>query len=221
MTPGEMAYLRAKRVSDLVISGVALLALSPIILVVALLIKLDSTGPVFYSHERMGYDWRRRRLKTFKMHKFRSMFDKCDQSLHEQHIKDWVRGVRDGSTGDGGPQLMKLTHDPRITRIGRFLRKTSIDELPQLWNVVRGEMSLVGPRPVPLYEVEEYQPWHRRRLEATPGITCVWQVRGRGLVGLDDMVRMDLEYIEQRSLWLDFKLLLQTIPVVLSGRGAA
>jgi lipopolysaccharide/colanic/teichoic acid biosynthesis glycosyltransferase len=173
---------------------------------------------VIFKHERMGYDWRRRQSKTFKMHKFRSMFHNCDQSPHEQHVRDWIRGQNVSERNSG---LVKLTRDSRVTRVGRFLRKTSIDELPQLWDVLRGEMSMVGPRPVPLYEVGEYAPWHRGRLEATPGITCFWQVEGRGQVGVDEMVQMDLEYIERRSIWIDIKILLKTIPVVLSGRGAA
>ncbi len=212
-------YLWIKRLMDVAISAAALVLLTPVMLAIALAIKLDSRGPVIFSHERAGYDWRRRRLTTFKMHKFRSMYHNSDQSLHEQHVRDWIRGRLEQAGDEKG--LVKLTKDPRITRVGRFIRKTSLDELPQLWNVLVGEMSLVGPRPVPLYEVAEYQPWHRGRLEATPGITCLWQVEGRGQVGLDEMVRMDLEYIEHRSLWLDLKILLRTIPVVLSGRGAA
>lgn len=221
-TLDRAGYLWAKRVVDVSIAVVAMVVLSPIMLTVALLIKLDSRGSVIFSHERMGYDWRRRKPKIFKMHKFRSMFDNCDQSPHERLVRDWARGNKKvPNAADAKSELVKLTHDPRVTRVGRILRKTSLDELPQLWNVVRGEMSLVGPRPVPLYEVAEYQQWHFARLYATPGITCVWQVRGRGQVGLDEMVRMDLEYIDRRSLWFDFKILLQTIPVVLSGRGAA
>lgn len=217
----QTIYLWTKRIMDVSIAAAATIVLSPVLLVVALLIKLDSPGPVIFSHERMGYDWQHRRLKTFKMRKFRSMFDNCDQSPHEQLVRDWARGTTEPSAPSTGPRLVKLTRDLRITRVGAILRKTSLDELPQLWNVVRGEMSLVGPRPVPLYEVAEYRPWHHARLYATPGITCIWQVEGRGQVGLDEMVEMDLEYIEKRSVWLDFKILLQTIPVVLSGRGAA
>jgi lipopolysaccharide/colanic/teichoic acid biosynthesis glycosyltransferase len=211
-------YLRAKRVMDILLSAAALAILSPVLLATALLIKLDSPGPIIFSHERMGYDGRRRLLKTFKMHKFRSMFNNCDQRPHEQLVRDWARGKKEPG---GDPDLVKLSHDSRITRLGHVLRKTSLDELPQLWNVLLGEMSLVGPRPVPLYEVAEYSPWHHGRLYATPGITCLWQVQGRGQVGLDEMVLMDLEYIERRSLWFDFKILLRTIPVVLSRRGAA
>lgn len=220
-TLDQTVYLWTKRVVDILIAAAAMVVLSPVMLAVTLLIKLDSPGPVIFSHERMGYDWRRRCLKTFKMHKFRSMIDNCDQSPHEQLVRDWARGKKEPSAVGAGPGLVKLTRDSRITRVGGILRKTSLDELPQLWNVIRGEMSLVGPRPVPLYEVAEYRPWHHARLYATPGITCVWQVEGRGQVGLDEMVRMDLEYIAMRSLWVDFKILLQTIPVVLSGRGAA
>ncbi len=211
-------YLWAKRAMDITLSSIALVVLSPLLLAVAMAITLDSPGPAIFVHERVGYDRRRRQIKTIKMHKFRSMVHNCDQSLHQQHIRNFVQGQNVPERGSG---LVKLTRDPRITRVGRFIRKTSIDELPQLWDVLRGAMSLVGPRPVPPYEVAEYAPWHRRRLEVTPGITGLWQVEGRGQVGLDEMVRMDIEYVERRSLWFDIKILLKTIPVVLSGRGAA
>ena len=217
----RMAYFWTKRVVDIAISLVLLVLLSPVLLLVALLIKLDSSGPVIFSQERAGYHWRRRVPVTFIMHKFRSMYHNSDQAAHRQFIRSWVRG-EDGLGEGGSPERwLKLTNDPRVTRVGRFIRKTSLDELPQLWNVLIGEMSLVGPRPVPLYEVEEYQEWHRKRLEATPGITCFWQVWGRGHTNVDEMVRMDLEYIEKQSIWLDIKLLVLTIPVVFTGRGAA
>ncbi len=206
---------------DVTISLLALALLSPLLLVIALLVKLDSEGPVLFRQERVGYDWRRRQIRLFVMHKFRSMVHDADESVHRTLVREWVRGGVAHRTSDGSAELVKLTNDPRITRVGRFLRKTSLDELPQLWNVLKGEMSLVGPRPVPLYEVEEYRPWQRRRLETTPGITGAWQVKGRGLVSADDMARMDIEYIEQQSIWLDLQILLQTIPVVLSRRGAA
>lgn len=225
-TRGAHRYFLVKRGMDVVISAAVLLALSPLLLLTAFLIKLDSPGPILFSQERMGFHWRRRQRTTFRVFKFRSMFQGSDQSVHEQFIRDWARGSAEGKDSrnghDGaGAKWLKLTNDPRVTRVGRFIRKTSIDELPQLWNVLKGEMSLVGPRPVPLYEVAEYQERHKRRLEATPGITCFWQVWGRGHTNLDEMVRMDLEYIEHQSIWLDIKILILTVPVVVTGRGAA
>jgi lipopolysaccharide/colanic/teichoic acid biosynthesis glycosyltransferase len=214
-------YLWLKRGMDIVISAAALTFLSPVLLLIALLIKRESEGPAIFTQERAGYHWRKREHTVFRMHKFRSMYHNSDQTLHQQFIREWANGSANERVDVEGRHWLKLTDDPRVTRIGRFIRKTSLDELPQLWNVLKGEMSLVGPRPVPLYEVEEYQEWHRRRLEATPGITCIWQVRGRGHSDLDEQVQMDLEYIENQSIWLDLKILVLTFPVVLTGRGAA
>lgn len=205
----------------MVVSALALVVLSPLFLVVELLIRLDTPGPAIFRQERVGYDPRTGTLKMFTMYKFRSMLHNCDQELHKKHIQDWVRGQAAIEEGSESSAQMKLANDPRVTRVGAFIRKTSIDELPQLYNVLQGDMSLVGPRPVPIYEVQEYQPRHYGRLAAKPGITCLWQVYGRGQVGVDQMADMDIEYIERQSLWLDLKLLLKTIPVVLSKRGAA
>ncbi|MHB0870307.1 MAG: sugar transferase [Chloroflexota bacterium] len=206
---------------DVVLSSVALAILSPWLLLIALLIKLDSPGPVIFAQERMGYDRRRRRPRSFVMFKFRSMAKNCDQATHQRLVRDWIRNRKGSSHPGQRGEMTKPTQDPRVTRIGRALRRASLDELPQLWNVLTGDMSLVGPRPVPLYEVAEYQDWHKQRLQVAPGITCLWQIKGRGLSSVDEMVRMDLEYIEQRSLWLDLKILLLTIPVIVTGRGAA
>jgi lipopolysaccharide/colanic/teichoic acid biosynthesis glycosyltransferase len=214
-------YLWLKRGIDIIISATALIVLSPVLLLIALLIKRESEGPAIFTQERAGYHWRKREHTVFRMHKFRSMYHNSDQALHQQFIREWANGSADQRVDEEGRHWLKLTDDPRVTRVGRLIRKTSLDELPQLWNVLKGEMSLVGPRPVPLYEVAEYQEWHRRRLEATPGITCIWQVRGRGHSNLDEQVLMDLEYIENQSIWLDLKILILTIPVVLTGRGAA
>lgn len=244
-TPARRRYFWLKRCGDLLFSTLFLVALSPLLLLLALLVRLDSPGPAIFRQERMGYDWRRGTLRPFHCYKFRSMYQDCDQTVHQQFVRAWVRGTVaeglagqapagtqsnlwtqsknwSGSSDPAAPSLQaaKLAHDPRVTRLGRVLRCTSLDELPQLWNVLKGEMSLVGPRPVPLYEVAEYEPWHRRRLEATPGITGLWQVMGRGAVSIEDMVQLDVAYIEHQSLWLDLKLLLLTIPAVLSGDGA-
>lgn len=216
---GKALYQWTKRGIDVVLALLLLALLSPVVLIVAIVIKCDSPGPVLFTQERMGYDWRRRQGRIFRFHKFRSMYHNCDQGIHEQHIKAWIH---QGLGSDSGqPMLVKLTDDPRVTRSGRVLRKSSLDEIPQLINVLRGEMSLVGPRPVPLYEVAEYDTWHQGRLQATPGITGMWQVYGRGTVTLDEMVRLDILYIQQQSLWLDIKLMLLTIPTVIRGEGAA
>jgi lipopolysaccharide/colanic/teichoic acid biosynthesis glycosyltransferase len=236
-------YLQLKRFGDLVLSCLFLVLFSPVILIIAIAIKLDSRGPVVFRQERMGYDWRSRQQRPFIFYKFRSMYDNCDQSVHQNHVQQRIRSQSIGSIPERAPgppppeaehsnpltlkhendvdaRLTKLTDDCRITRVGRVLRQSSLDELPQLWNVIKGDMSLVGPRPVPLYEVAEYEPWHLQRLLATPGMTGLWQVKGRGWVTLDQMARLDIEYISRQSFRLDLAILLSTIPAVLSGRGA-
>jgi lipopolysaccharide/colanic/teichoic acid biosynthesis glycosyltransferase len=146
------------------------------------------------------------------------MVDGADQSLHAEYVRAFVEGRVDA--GDGGDAAFKLAHDPRVTRVGRILRRTSLDELPQLFNVLKGEMSLVGPRPVPPYEVAQYRESDAERLAALPGITGLWQVDGRGTVPFDEMIRMDREYVRNQTVWLDLKILAATIPAILSGRGA-
>jgi lipopolysaccharide/colanic/teichoic acid biosynthesis glycosyltransferase len=208
-------YRWAKRAFDLVAALVLLMVLTPILLVIALAIKLDSSGKVIYEQERVGYDEETGEQRTFVIRKFRSMYDKTDDSLHRDFVKRWINGKVDPEK-----EKVKIQNDPRVTRVGHLLRRTSLDELPQLWNVLKGDMSLVGPRPVPIYEVEEYSPWHRHRLEAIPGLTGLWQVKGRGQVTVDKMAELDIEYIEHRSFWLDLKILIMTIPAIVSGRGA-
>ena len=210
-------YLWMKRALDIVVSALALILLIPLLLLIALAIALDSPGPVLFAQERVSYDRRRRRQRIFTMFKFRSMVHHCDQSVHQRHVAELING----NSGSGvGAALTKLSNDSRVTRVGRILRKTSLDELPQFWNVLVGEMSLVGPRPPIPYEVSLYQDWHRVRLQVTPGITGMWQVNGRSRVSLDDMARMDLDYIARRSLWLDIVILLKTPLVVITGWGA-
>jgi lipopolysaccharide/colanic/teichoic acid biosynthesis glycosyltransferase len=217
-------YFAAKRGLDLTLSSALLLLLSPLLLLIAVAIKVDSRGPVLFVQERVGARrWARGRaavweVRTFPVYKFRSMVADADQAVHRAYIKAFVDGQVEAAGGDGA--MFKLTGDPRVTRVGRLLRRSSLDELPQLVNVLKGEMSLVGPRPVPTYEVAEYQEWHRERLAALPGITGIWQVKGRCQVSFEGMVRMDIEYVRSRSLWLDVRLLLLTLPAVLSGRGA-
>ena len=218
-------YLVTKRGIDLIVATTLLILLSPLFAIVAALIKLDSRGSVLFAQERMGA----RRIagdgkrvawtpRPFRILKFRSMVRDADQSLHESHIRAFVNGTLHQESDEQG---FKLDNDPRITRVGKFIRRTSIDELPQLINVVRGEMSLIGPRPVPIYEVEGYQPRHYERLQALPGITGYWQVRGRSQVSFEEMVQMDIWYVRNASIRLDLKILLETLPAVLRGKGAA
>jgi exopolysaccharide biosynthesis polyprenyl glycosylphosphotransferase len=193
-----------KRATDLLLVGLGLLLISPILLVIAVAVKLDSSGAVFYRQQRVGKDGR-----LFSMFKFRSMCADADRRL------ETLRAQNEAS----GP-LFKMRNDPRVTRVGAVLRRWSLDELPQLFNVLRGEMSLVGPRPPLPKEVEEYEEWQLGRLRAVPGLTGLWQVSGRSEVPFHDMVRLDLHYIRNWSLALDLEILLRTIPAVLTNRGA-
>jgi exopolysaccharide biosynthesis polyprenyl glycosylphosphotransferase len=204
-----------KRASDLLVAALALTILSPLWLLIAILIKMDSTGPVFYKQERVGMDGR-----IFLFYKFRSMRVGSDDATHREYQRAYISGRPDTNLGDDERPVFKLRADERITRIGRLLRKTSLDELPQLFNVMRGDMSVVGPRPPIPYEVESYQLWHRKRLDMKPGITGLWQVSGRNRLPFDEMVRMDLYYIENWSLLLDMKIILQTLPVMWRGDDA-
>ena len=202
-----------KKLMDITGSLSALVLFSPIFLIIAAAIKLTSDGPVFFKQERMGL-----KGKIFTFLKFRSMYADSDQSRHKDYITKFIgEGKDNGNT----PGVYKLSNDSRVTPIGMFLRKTSLDELPQFINVLKGEMSLVGPRPPIPYECELYDIWHRRRLlSAKPGITGLWQVTGRSSTTFDEMVRLDLKYINGWSLWLDIKLLLKTPLVILTGKGA-
>jgi exopolysaccharide biosynthesis polyprenyl glycosylphosphotransferase len=206
-----------KRLFDIVVSTVLLLLLAPLFLLAALLIKLTSAGPVFYYQERLGY-----RRRKFCLCKFRSMRAGSDKeaavSAHQDYLKDYIAGVASGTKDDAGRAVFKITRDPRITPVGRFLRRYSLDELPQLWNVLKGDMSLIGPRPPIAYEVDNYRPIHLRRFEARPGISGLWQVSGRNMLTFDEMVKLDLYYIENWSLELDLRILFKTISVVLFER---
>ena len=205
----------AKRVSDFVIASLALALFSPLWLMIALLIKLDSRGPVFYKQERVGMDGR-----IFLFYKFRTMRAGTDDVSHREYQRAYIKGRPDSNLGNDERPVFKLRADGRITRLGKLLRKTSLDELPQLFNVLSGDMSVVGPRPPIPYEVENYQMWHRKRLDMKPGITGLWQVSGRNRLPFDEMVRMDLYYIENWSLLLDIKIILQTLPVMWRGEDA-
>ncbi len=215
--PGIHGWQRfSKRMFDALATSMGLLVLSPLLLFVAVLIKLDSSGPVLFRQKRIGENG-----QPFEMLKFRSMRSDADPKVHEAYIRRLIKentGLED--VENDGQRSLKMEHDPRITRVGRFIRKTSIDELPQLLNVLRGEMSLVGPRPPLPYEVALYEEWHKQRLEVPPGITGWWQVKGRNRVSFDEMIRMDLYYIKHRSFSLDLKILFLTPRAVLSGKGA-
>lgn len=205
-----------KRVSDIVISLAAIALVSPIWLLVTLLIKLDSKGATLFRQERVGMDGR-----IFLCYKFRSMRANADESMHREAYQKNIEGSTEANSGDDDkPVFGKVKDDPRVTRIGKFLRRSSLDELPQLLNVLVGDMSIVGPRPPIPYEVEEYDLQHRRRLDMKPGITGLWQVSGRNRLTFEEMVDIDLYYIENWSLWMDLKILLMTLPAVLRGDGA-
>jgi len=213
----KKVHRKTKRAMDVVGSLAALVLLSPLFLFVALAIKLTSKGPILFRQRRIGQHG-----KSFTFLKFRSMYVGNDPSIHREYVKQLIAGKAERqSSSENGEGVYKLTKDPRVTSIGAFLRKTSLDELPQFINVLRGEMSLVGPRPPVPYEVESYDFWHRRRvLEAKPGITGLWQVKGRSRVKFDDMVRLDLEYARTWSPWLDVKIMLQTPGAMVIGEGA-
>ena len=208
--------LFVKRCIDLVGSLFLIIVLLPVFLILAAAIKLTSRGPVLFRQKRLGQF-----EKQFTFLKFRSMYQKTNYSIHEEYVKRFISNRCDASEDENARKIYKIKDDPRVTRVGGFLRRTSLDEVPQLFNVLTGQMSLVGPRPPLPYEFESYEVWHRRRLLAVkPGITGSWQVEGRSRVKFDDMVRMDLEYARDWSLCLDFKILLRTPRAVVSRSGA-
>ncbi|MBA3806571.1 MAG: sugar transferase, partial [Acidobacteria bacterium] len=204
-----------KRASDIIIASVAIILLTPLWLIIALVIKLDSRGAVFYRQERVGMDGR-----IFLFYKFRTMMVNADDAAHREYQQEYIAGRAEAKLVEGERPAYKLVGDARITRAGRWLRRLSLDELPQLLNVLRGDMSVVGPRPPIPYEVEAYQLWHRKRLDMKPGLTGLWQVSGRNRLPFDEMVRLDLFYIENWSLLLDLKIILRTLPVMLRGDDA-
>jgi lipopolysaccharide/colanic/teichoic acid biosynthesis glycosyltransferase len=217
----DRTYQIQQRVLDIFVSVAALLLLAPLFVVIAIAIKLSSSGPVLFRQERFGWQFR-----PFMFYKFRSMYADSDQAVHRAYVSRLIAGRTESGNGTGNgaagkkTRIFKITGDPRVTPLGRFLRRTSLDELPQLWNVLRGEMSLVGPRPCIHYELEQYDDWHTSRLDVKPGMTGLWQVTARNTVGFDEMVRLDLAYVEQCSFWLDIRILLRTPQAVISGNGA-
>jgi lipopolysaccharide/colanic/teichoic acid biosynthesis glycosyltransferase len=208
-------FHRAKRILDLIFSLLILLPLCLIMVIVAVAIRLDSEGPIFFRQKRVGLHG-----AEFIMYKFRSMYVNCDDSIHREAIAHYMNGQKLSENGEADLSY-KQVHDPRITRIGRLLRKTSIDELPQFFNVLRGQMTLVGPRPPLPYEVESYSSHDLLRLSGKPGLTGTWQVYGRSRVTFRQMVDMDIEYLQHQSFNEDLKLIVLTIPVMIKCRGGA
>lgn len=208
-------YLRFKRIMDVAFTLLLLPFVGFVLLIVAILVRIDSDGPILFRQKRIGQDG-----VEFEFLKFRSMYINNDDSQHRSAIEQFMSGsLIDASTNSATPYKLKV--DPRVTRVGKFIRKTSLDELPQFFNVLRGEMSLVGPRPPLAYEVEHYNNHDKLRLSGKPGLTGTWQVYGRSRVSFTEMVEMDISYLRQQSLLYDLKLIFLTIPVMLFGRGGA
>lgn len=215
------------RALDIVVSATLLILTAPLLLAIAVAIRIDSRGPAIFRQERIG-----RGRKPFTVNKFRSMHLGVTHESHREFVLTLIKGEPhghliaredgpgEGDVDDNGPLYYKMISDPRVTRVGRLLRRSSFDELPQLWNVFRGDMSLVGPRPPIRYEVEHYPREWLERFNVKPGITGLWQVNGRSTVTVAEMIRLDIEYARRRTMWLNIKLLLRTIPAVLSTRGA-
>lgn len=204
-----------KRSIDILFSLAVIIGGAPFYLAIAFLIKLTSKGPVFFKQQRVGKDG-----AIFTLYKFRTMHQNTDDTIHREFTKRFIAGELADSGLDGASRsVYKLRNDPRVTPVGNFLRKTSLDEFPQFLNVLKGEMTIVGPRPPLPYEIEHYQDWHKLRLSVKPGLTGLWQVSGRSAVPFNEMVMLDLYYIEHWSLLLDFKIMLRTIPVMLFGSG--
>lgn len=197
-------YRVVKRAADIICSLTALVVLSPVFLITAVAIRLEDGGPVFYVQKRNGLNG-----KVFRMYKFRSMCRNAEE-IHKQLLE---QNELDGPA-------FKLKDDPRVTRVGRFIRRTSIDELPQLVNIIKGEMSIVGPRPLPTYETEQCNDYQKRRLLVKPGLTCYWQICGRSDVPFDEWIEMDLKYIRDAGVWVDFKMIVKTVVTVITGKGA-
>ncbi len=205
ITDITIGYKFFKRVIDIVCSLSGLLLLSPVLIIVSILIKLESDGPIIFSQDRIGY-----KGKEFKMYKFRSMV------VNAEELKKKLAERNEMS----GP-MFKMKNDPRVTKVGKFIRKTSIDELPQLINILKGEMSLVGPRPSLPKEVKEFEPWMIERLEVKPGLTCYWQVSGRNDIDFEDWMKLDIKYVRERSFWLDMKLIFKTFFVLFGDEHAS
>ena len=203
-TRGFSFYEAIKRLIDITCSFVGILVLSPLFIIIAIIIKFTSKGPVFFSQKRVG-----RNGKEFDMYKFRSMV------VNAEELKEKLAAQNEMS----GP-MFKMKDDPRVTKVGKFIRKTSIDELPQLWNILKGDMSLVGPRPSLPKEVAQFDEWMYKRLEVKPGLTCYWQVSGRNNIDFEDWMKLDVKYVEERNLWIDIKLIFKTVGVLFGDKNA-
>jgi exopolysaccharide biosynthesis polyprenyl glycosylphosphotransferase len=203
-----------KRAFDVVSASLILIAAAPVIALSALAILIFDGRPIFFRQQRIGVQGR-----LFEMLKLRTMKPHAADAAHRQYVQNWISNGRAASVDTGDGEVFKLANDSRVTGVGRILRRFSIDEFPQLINVVRGDMSLIGPRPALPYELEHYQDWHRRRLEGMPGITGLWQVSGRNQISFDEMVKLDVQYLEDWSLSTDLQILFRTIPVLLRGEG--
>ena len=197
-------YIVIKRIFDCILSALALIALSPIFLITAICIKAEDGGPVFFSQPRMG-----KNMKTFTFYKFRSMYVDADKKL-----KDLLK------ENEQSGHAFKIENDPRITKVGKFIRKYSIDELPQLLNIIKGDMSIVGPRPILDWQMLECDAYEQQRQIVQPGLTCYWQIQGRSRIPWEEWVELDLDYIQDMSLWTDIKMVLRTIPAIFGGEGA-
>ena len=197
-------YKFCKRGIDVIVAGVGLILLSPIITIVACAIKLTSKGPIFFLQKRVGKNG-----ELFNMYKFRSMV------VNAEELKEKLKHKNEMS----GP-MFKMKDDPRVTKVGKFIRKTSLDELPQLWNVLKGDMSLVGPRPSLPKEVEQFDSWMFKRLTVRPGLTCYWQVSGRNNIDFEDWMKLDVKYVEERNLWIDIKLIFKTVGLLFGDKNA-
>ena len=198
-------YEVVKRLIDVVCSFLGLLMLSPLFIIIAIIIKITSKGPVFFSQKRVGKNG-----KEFDMYKFRSMV------VNAEELKEKLAAQNEMS----GP-MFKMKDDPRVTKVGKFIRKTSIDEIPQLWNVLKGDMSLVGPRPSLPKEVAQFESWMHKRLEVKPGLTCYWQVSGRNNIDFEDWMKLDIRYVKERNLWIDIKLIFKTVGVLFGDKNAS
>jgi len=211
--PVHRTVFQDKRIIDIVAAGLALIVLAPLFLCIAVAIKLSSPGPIIYRQTRIGKNG-----QSFNFYKFRSMHVSNDDSQHKDYVTNYIKNNNTECPSSDLP-VFKITNDPRIFKFGRFIRKTSLDEFPQLFNVLRGDMSLVGPRPCLPYEWECYENWHKNRLNVTPGCTGIWQALGRSSVTFEEMVTLDLYYIANLSLWLDLKVIINTFPVIFLGKG--
>ena len=212
VAPTPAGYRLAKRALDIAWSLIGLILISPILAVLAIAVKLESRGPVLFRQQRLGLGGR-----PFTLYKFRSMHSSAEEGRHREHVHDLIRGEAGEAPAAEGVWT-PIPSDPRVTRLGAFLRRSHLDEVPQLLNVLRGEMSLVGPRPPIPYEVEVYQPWHLRRLAVTPGLTGLWQATGWGRLSFDEGVALDVAYVDRRSIWLDLRLIGRTLWQIVTGR---